>query len=126
MLDRYVGLPWVDKGRDFAGVDCWGLVWLIFKTERGIELPCYVDHYRTAADEDDIRRLIAGEIAAWDEIAAGAERCWDCLLMRGQHIGLVIEPGLVLQVREGHHSCVERYRSGAVRSRVLGFYRYRG
>ena len=42
-FEKYVGLPFVDGGRDWPGVDCWGLVRLAFKTEHKIELPTYGD-----------------------------------------------------------------------------------
>lgn len=41
--EKYVGLPFVDGGRDWKGCDCWGLVKLILQTECGIEVPSYGD-----------------------------------------------------------------------------------
>ena len=34
----YVGIPFKHLGRDFNGADCFGLVWLYYKHELGIEL----------------------------------------------------------------------------------------
>ena len=36
---RYLGIPWVAGGRDFSGVDCYGMFVLIFKTELDIDVP---------------------------------------------------------------------------------------
>jgi len=42
-FDKYIGIPYKNLGRDFDGIDCYGLVYLIFKNERGIVLPDYTE-----------------------------------------------------------------------------------
>jgi len=37
---KFIGVPFVDGGRDFKGADCLGIVMLVFR-EFGIELPDY-------------------------------------------------------------------------------------
>ena len=37
--DRFIGLPWVQYGADWSGVDCWGLVTLFYREEMGIAIP---------------------------------------------------------------------------------------
>lgn len=130
MFDRFVGIPYLDRGRSLVGLDCWGLVVMLFRELRGIELPSYSESYVTAADRAAIARLIAGEIEPWAEIEAGSEQIFDVVLMREgrypRHVGIVTEPGQLLHVLEGQTSRIERYRSGAFMHRVAGFYRYRG
>lgn len=128
-FDAFVGIPYADKGRD-AALDCWGLVARVFRDLRGIELPSYSENYVTAEDRRAIAALIAGELAPWAEIGAGQETSLDCVLMREggfpRHIGVVTRPGLVLHVMRGGSSLIERYRSGRLQSRVVGFFRHRG
>ena len=44
-FDKYINIPYKHAGRDFAGVDCYGLIWLMFKTERDIILKDYIYEY---------------------------------------------------------------------------------
>ncbi len=36
---KYIGLPYVEGGRSWLGVDCWGLLKLVYHHEKGICLP---------------------------------------------------------------------------------------
>jgi cell wall-associated NlpC family hydrolase len=127
-FDRFVGLPYRDKGRGDE-VDCWGLVVRVFAELRGITLPSYADSYESADDRAGLARLIGGELDPWDRIVAGEEQTFDCVLMQEagfpRHIGVVVTPGLLLHVQRGETSCIERYRHGPLKHRVVGFYRYR-
>jgi cell wall-associated NlpC family hydrolase len=128
MLDRFVGIPFADKGRTFDGCDCWGLVRLVLAELRGIALPSYSEQYVAAEDRRALSELIAGELGPWREVPDGSEQPFDAVLMRegrfARHIGLVIAPGRLLHVEQGRTSCIERYRDGVIRPRVVGFYRF--
>jgi cell wall-associated NlpC family hydrolase len=127
-FDRYVGIPYLDRGRSLVGLDCYGLLVLVYRELRGIELPCFAEAYVTAADRQEIRRLIAGGLSAWRQIAAGKEAAFDGVLMREgaqpTHIGIVVRPGLLLHVDRGETSRIERYLAPPLVHRVVGFYRY--
>jgi hypothetical protein len=58
-IEKYVGLPFIDGGRDWSGVDCWGLVRLVLKTECGIEVPSYGEI--SAHDLMLVAREVSGE-----------------------------------------------------------------
>lgn len=129
LFDPFVGLAWADKGRGEA-VDCWGLVHKVFADLRGIDLPSYGERYATAADRRALAGLIDGELDAWREIQPGSELRFDAVLMRkgafASHVGIVTDPGLVLHVSAGETSVIERYRSGVLARRVVGFFRFKG
>lgn len=42
MTDKYIGIPWVEGGREFTGADCFGILMLYYKNELGIEIPDYM------------------------------------------------------------------------------------
>lgn len=128
-FESFVGLSYADKARGPA-FDCWGLVHRVYRDLRGIELPSYSEAYVTAADRKAIADLIACELDPWTAIAAGAEQSFDCVLMREgrvpRHVGIVTAPGRLLHVSEGITSRIEPYRTGQLRHRVVGFYRFSG
>ena len=47
---RYIGIPYVNKGRSIDGADCWGIVRLILKEQLNVEVPSYSDLYKNADD----------------------------------------------------------------------------
>lgn len=102
---------------------------MVYRDIRGIDLPCHSDSYVTAADRAEISRLIGGHLGDWDEVTPGDERTFDAVLMREgrfhRHIGVITKPGHLLHVFEGETSRIEPYRSGRLKTRVAGFYRYR-
>lgn len=125
-LSGYVGLPWRDGGRNLDGLDCYGLLALVYHSELCLDLPSYT--YPTAEDSRAIASLIDGELSPWHEIPSGAETYLDAVLMLeaglARHIGLVASPGYVLHMRPGFDSVIETYRGGKLRRRIAGFFRH--
>lgn len=38
-INKYIGVPWVNRGESTKGIDCWGLVLASYREIEGIELP---------------------------------------------------------------------------------------
>lgn len=99
-LSKYVGIPFVDHGRDRRGVDCWGLVRLVYAEEFRIVLPSYTEVYASLEERD--------------EIAAALDRG----LKRRPWLGVTDpRPGDVLWYRLGRHACHVGLHAG--RGRML-------
>lgn len=125
---NYVGLPFKDQGRERDGVDCWGLIRLIYRERYGLLLPSYAEAYVTAEDEEEIGALVRRERPAWLEIplAEAAEGDVLVLRMRGQpmHVALALDQPWFLHVHEGINAVVERRDSAKWAHRLVGAYRY--
>jgi len=128
-LDRYLGIPYRDRGRDRQGCDCWGLVRLVYGELLGIELPSGIEGYGSALDRAAVHRTIAAGLGDWHCVPEGEDLALDiALLSRGGeacHVGLVTLHGWVLHTREGCDSVQEPLRRlERLGYRLEGFYRH--
>ena len=126
---RYIGLPFRDHGRDRAGLDCWGLVRLGLSEQFGHMLPSLAADYPHSRAVETIDKVIRREIPLWNDIAAGAEKAGDVIVLRlgGKplHVGTVLGDRHMLHIETGINSAIERYDGTRWKDRVFGFYRYK-
>lgn len=128
MIQDYTGIPWRPKGRDRStGLDCWGLLCLVFRKERNIELPEYggID----PSDEGLVRDLFSHDwpIKGFREVT-GNPWPMDVILFRvlgsPTHVGVVADKCRVLHMMEGAGSCIIRLDDPRWSRRIEGVYRY--
>lgn len=129
---KYVGLPFKDKGRDFTGVDCWGLVRLIYKEELKIELPTYGEI--SATDLSAVAAMVGGnyDVEPWQDVRYEDARPFDVVVMRfyGQkrigHVGIVVDAGRTLLHTENKlDAALVPLGHMTIRHRVVGFRRHK-
>ncbi|MFQ5954022.1 MAG: C40 family peptidase [Kiloniellales bacterium] len=124
--EGYIGIPYADKGHSRDGVDCWGLVRLVYAEQLGVDLPSYADRYASAADLDEVARLIDGERGPWRTVKR--PRALDVLLLRirgaAGHVALVAAPGWMLHVMDQIEVALERYETITWARRIAGAYRH--
>lgn len=127
----YVGIPFRERGRDRAGLDCWGLVRLVLAEQRGIEVPSFVTDY-SGDDGQEIAALIAANRGIGSEIPSGDEQPFELALFRMPcgggllpwHVGIVVDAGRVLHTtRYLGASVIESTRGPRLRHLVAGFQR---
>lgn len=130
ILANYIGIPFELHGRDRRGIDCWGLVCLVYREAFGVELPSFGDRYGrelTHVERAHLAAVVKGESETWSRVAAGEEKAGDVVLFRmmasESHLGLVVNGGHFLHARPGTDSCIESYRSPMWSRRVAGFWR---
>lgn len=119
--DSYVGLPFKSRGRGRDGLDCWGLVRLVWAERCNFLMPSF-------DKTDDIAATINSEAKAFAEIQIKDAKEFDAAIMMENvetksgwelapiHMGIVIDLGLVLHIRRGHLSCIEPLKNQHVHS----------
>lgn len=126
----YVGLPWHEKGRDQAGVSCWGLVLLAYRERFGIELPPYDDRFACSSEAIEIAAIVAGATASapWRRVPAEDAREMDVAVLRrcgiDSHVGLIAGPWRMLHIVNGQPSCIVSLRESRWEHRLTAIYRH--
>ena len=123
--NEYVGIPYKAQGRDRDGVDCWGLVRLVYADQFQTELPTLVENY-ASDNQPSISALVHQTRAdCWEPVTTPMAGDVVLFKMLGQlsHVGIAAAPGTFLHAREGYAATIERLDSGAWKNRFEGFYR---
>lgn len=124
-LEKYIGLKYKEKGRDFDGVDCWGLVRLFYKNELKIDLPSFSSEY-TQTDVQRIEELIAQYKEGWESTEQPEEDSIVLFRVLGSesHVGIVVNKEQFLHVRENQDSAIENFDSPFWKKRIVGYFKY--
>lgn len=129
-VHRYLALPYVPGGRSSAGVDCWGLLRLVYAVEFGIALPTLpgicaenVLALTTTLEEEKLR--------SWTEVPQPFDGCAVGMSQRTQlhHVGIyaAADGGKVIHCWSGNN-CVhaETFRQLWLKGfLVIKFYRHK-
>lgn len=130
----YIGLPYLDHGRDRAGCDCWGGVRLVYREVFGRDLPSLADLYVSADHAPSVARTVqTGIEQCFDRVVVPAEGDMVILRIYGRpwHCGIMVSSDRFLhwpappRGKPGIGACIERLDSAAWVRRVDGFYRVR-
>ena len=127
-INKYIGIPFKQKGYDFEGVDCFGLVHLFLKEEMGMEIPMF-KQYDVFEDPIEVARqfnlnvpLIAGDVTTSPKFGDMA-----LFKFRGvaNHIGIYVGNGRVLHAMRGTESACESINSVRLKGRLENYYELR-
>ena len=114
---EYIEIPFKVHGRDETGLDCWGLVYLIYLEQFGIELPLYDNDYTNIKDTNHLSKLYEHGVnnpdIGWLSILRGQEQYGDVFLLplagRHTHVAICVEPGLMIHIVKDAQVIVEEY-----------------
>jgi len=122
----YVGVPWVARGRDRDGLDCYGLVRLVFAEQRGVELPEY-EGYVSARERAEIAAMIEGAAGSVDWRKIDRAEAFDVAVFRtgrlASHVGVMIDARRMLHVADGREAEISRIDIGQWSTRLIGIFR---
>lgn len=128
-IEHYVGIPYRDKGLTLEGVNCWGLVRLIYFDVLGVVLPTYQAAYDNS-DDEGIGGLIRRESRNWQAVGVKDARPMDllCAWVKDRdrpptHVGVCLGGGDMISARRPR-VCVEPYLTGFWETRVVECYRH--
>jgi len=122
-------LPYIEGGRSRDGVDCWGLIVLLYKHFYNVELDTYPDIRLPSIKEycetaDRLKKEIAKQSYF---IEVDAPLCGDVILMNilGQpiHIGFCLDNSNMIHTGREHGVVIENFTETKWKSRIAGFYR---
>lgn len=111
-FDKYIGIPYKHLGKDFDGVDCYGLLMLIFREELGLELPDFtsLQYSKGLSEKEDAHVLVSCIDKYRDQrwkIVKPPLRRFDAVVFWGgcsksvaNHIGLMIDPEKFIHIKE--------------------------
>lgn len=135
----YVGLPFLDGGRSRAdgGLDCWGLVRLVYAEQCGLELPSYGEI--AAADLAAVALAIDADCRAepWRTVERADLRPFDVVVVAERvaidgmprrmpaHVGIAAGAGMVLHVRRASAAALVPLTHPDLRFRLFGLYRHK-
>lgn len=115
---RYVGIPYLDKGRTDQGCDCWGLVRLVYAQELGIYLPSWHTHDGL----DDIRDMLKQHLPQYRRLECSEP--FSIVLfsssVTAMHVGVVVDDDRMLHTTQGKDACLEH--THLYRFKFLGYY----
>lgn len=119
---KYIGVPFLELGRDRKGWDCWGLVRTVYAEELGVLLPEWAAH-ESSFDND----RISVEVQEAHEYFTRLEQpepmaiAWFSSKNIYAHVGVVVDSQTMLHCTVGKDTCVEPWKA---RSHLLkGFYK---
>ncbi len=132
MITGYSGIPYKSKGRSLIGVDCWGLVRLVFSKEADIELPLHteIDPSEGLKAARALKDALTSE--TWLEVKYDPLP-FDVVLMRNDyraggiatHVGIMVFPQILLQTETATGSYLMELSDPSIQCRLDGIYRHR-
>jgi cell wall-associated NlpC family hydrolase len=129
-LRDLIGIPFVDRGRDRNGADCWGIALLVLRhfghTVPDFDVSCF--------DTLSIHAIYDGELARWAWQKVEIPEPGDLAVMRidarfpemVQHVGVYIGGGRVLHTMKKRESHLIRVDDPYWSRKIEGYYRWAG
>jgi cell wall-associated NlpC family hydrolase len=122
-LKKAIGVPWTNKGRDYAGWDCWGLIVRFYGDVFGIDIR-KLEGVSCRENPKEALRELEVEAHNWPEIPLGSEQPGDVAVWRPLHTGIVIAKNRMIHCDIETETCLEYYNTAQWRFRLIGFYRH--
>jgi len=122
----YLGIPFEMGGRNRDGIDCYGLVVLVFREVFGVDITSFDDLDIESPELHEVWDAAIG--SQWvrlsdEEVAPGD--VVDVVFLGAPHCGIVVDKSRMLHSRNGAGVVIENFGRGYFCRRVKGIYRHR-
>ena len=125
---KYLTIPFKDRGRDHNGVDCFGLVQIIYKQEFKIQLPSYIEAYENEKDRESICNEINKEkkLSGWVETDNPNHGNLIILNLLGRplHLGVMLDHNSFIHCMKGKGTIIEKTTDIIWRNRINGYLKW--
>lgn len=132
-VDQYIGIQFLEHGRSRDGLDCWGLVRLVYAERFGIMLPSLAEGYAAVDDAAGLADVVVQERSKsgyWEAISLDDCEIGDVALFRMSadlwHVGIMVAAGRMLHVWRRINTCIDRINTPMWTPRLFGVHRYAG
>jgi probable lipoprotein NlpC len=126
-VNKAIRVPFVDRGRDYTGWDCWGEIYCFHRDVKNILLPIYLDYSSTSA-YSELHELFSAGIKNWIAVDKYAPGDVALFTIAGQkrHVALVIDQKSALHTEKRLGTFIEPLKGLVWGKRLEGVYRYAG
>ena len=127
MISKFIGIPFISKGRSFNGCDCYGLVKLYYKEILNIDIP------ETIITAEQPRRTFANylnEISKNWTATTPAKNVVVAMSVNAEHPNLVthfavmIDDKRFIDTRENRSSYLTSIDDKKIKNQIKGFYKW--
>lgn len=125
-LQDLIGVPYVSRGRDIKGADCWGIILLAQRYLYGTDVPDYSE-YRDSTNKEETEHLFTAR-NDWRQVPLEQVLPGDVIVLRimghPMHAAVYVGGGKMLHSLSGRNSCLDRLDNQGWSNRVEGVYRW--
>lgn len=127
-VEKYIDLPFLNRGRDRSGVDCWGLCRLVYEEQLGLNFPSYCNMYTQSIACDSVNDAFTeGKLGGWAEVTTPIP--FDLIIFtlcgRPFHCGIIVSSDYMLHIMSGCNAAVEKFTTRLWGRRIDGIYRFK-
>ena len=127
IINKYLGVPYLHQGRTMAGVDCWGMVLLIYK-DMGYKLWDIDEDYDKSFNWKSKNYFIENYYREWDKVEI--PELFDLIFFKkagGQvsHAGVLLKRNRFIHTSDKTGTVVTRLLGNLGRYEIEGFYHLR-
>jgi len=123
-FNKYVGIPFKEKGSDFKGCDCWGLVRLFYKEEYGINLTDFTLEYKDTGDPNTVNLFKREQENARKTTTPKQGDIMVFFFAGHLHVGIWLNGRKMLHVMERTNAAIERHTRKWWTDRIQGVFTY--